>query len=69
MAVDGRDLDVWVNGFRSDVGMGRHGTGLFATSAETADGSRTTIVAFRSVQDIDTLIPALRRLTEEQGAP
>ena len=43
--------------------------GLFATSAETADGSRTTIVAFRTDQDIDTLIPALRRLTEEQTAP
>jgi AcrR family transcriptional regulator len=43
--------------------------GLFATAAETADGSRTTIVAFRSDQDIDTLIPALRRLTEEQAAP
>jgi AcrR family transcriptional regulator len=43
--------------------------GLFATSAETADGGRTTIVAFRSDQDIDTLIPALRRLTEEQPAP
>ena len=43
--------------------------GLFTTSAETADGSRTTIVAFRSDHDIDTLIPALRRLTEEQAAP
>ena len=43
--------------------------GLFTASAETADGSGTTIVAFRSDQDIDTLIPALRRLTEEQAAP
>jgi AcrR family transcriptional regulator len=43
--------------------------GLFTTSAEAADGSSTTIVAFRSDQDIDTLIPALRRLTEGQAAP
>jgi len=36
--------------------------GLFTTSAEAADGSSTTIVAFRTGQDIDTLLPALRRL-------
>jgi AcrR family transcriptional regulator len=36
---------------------------LFAASAETAD-SGTTIVAFRSSQDIETLVPALRHITE-----
>ena len=43
----------------------RHVIGLFTASAGT-DGNSTTIVAFRSGQDIDTLIPALRRLAEEQ---
>jgi AcrR family transcriptional regulator len=38
---------------------------LYAAPAESAGGNGTTIVAFRSDQDIDTLIPALRRLTEE----
>jgi AcrR family transcriptional regulator len=42
--------------------------GLFTAPAETADGTGATIVAFRTGQDIDTLIPALRRLTEEQPA-
>ena len=37
-------------------------------TANTANGNGTTIVAFRSDQDIDTLIPALRRLTEDQPA-
>jgi AcrR family transcriptional regulator len=39
---------------------------LFAAPAETAGGNGTTIVAFRSGQDIDTVIPALRRLTGEE---
>jgi AcrR family transcriptional regulator len=38
--------------------------GLFTAPAEAAGGNGTTIVAFRTGQDIDTLIPALRRLTE-----
>jgi AcrR family transcriptional regulator len=38
--------------------------GLFTAPAETAGGNGTTIVAFRTGQDIDTLIPALRRLTQ-----
>jgi AcrR family transcriptional regulator len=42
--------------------------GLFAASAGKADGNGTTIVAFRSGEDIETLIPALRRLAEEQPA-
>jgi AcrR family transcriptional regulator len=42
-------------------------TGLFAAPAETVGGNGATIVAFRSDQDIDTLIPALRRLTEESA--
>ena len=39
---------------------------LFAAPAEALGGNGTTIVAFRSGQDIDTVIPALRRLTEGQ---
>jgi AcrR family transcriptional regulator len=39
---------------------------LFAASAETAD-SGTTIVAFRSSQDIETLVPALRNITENSS--
>jgi AcrR family transcriptional regulator len=39
---------------------------LFAAPAEALGGNGTTIVAFRSGQDIDTVIPALRRLTGEQ---
>jgi AcrR family transcriptional regulator len=39
--------------------------GLFTASAETADGGGTTIVAFRTGQDIGALIPALRRLTAD----
>jgi AcrR family transcriptional regulator len=39
---------------------------LFAAPAETLGGNGTTIVAFRSGQDIDTVIPALRRLADEQ---
>ena len=38
---------------------------LFAASGEKPDGSGTTIVAFRTGQDIDVLIPALRRLAGE----
>jgi AcrR family transcriptional regulator len=37
--------------------------GLFTAPVGTAD-SGTTVVAFRTGQDINTLIPALRRLTE-----
>jgi AcrR family transcriptional regulator len=39
---------------------------LFTASAETAIGTGTTIVAFRTGQDIDALIPDLRRLAEQQ---
>ena len=39
---------------------------LYAAPAETAAGNGTTIVAFRSGQDIDAVIPALRRLAGEQ---
>jgi AcrR family transcriptional regulator len=38
---------------------------LYAAPAETAGGNGTTIVAFRSGQDIDAVIPALRRLADE----
>ena len=38
--------------------------GLFTASAETAIGTGTTIVAFRTGQDIGALIPALERLTQ-----
>jgi AcrR family transcriptional regulator len=41
-------------------------TGLFAAPAETAGGTGTTIVAFRSGRDIDALIPDLRRLAEQR---
>jgi AcrR family transcriptional regulator len=37
--------------------------GLFTTPAGSPDGSGTTIVAFRTGQDIDTLIPELQRIT------
>ena len=40
-------------------------TGLFTASAEMADGTGATIVAFRTGQDLNTLIPALRSLTQE----
>ena len=45
--------------------------GLFAPSASPvrADGSGTTIVACRTGQDIDTMLPALRRLLEESPGP
>jgi AcrR family transcriptional regulator len=39
-------------------------TGLFTASAGTSRGAGTTVVAFSGEQDIDTLIPALRRLLE-----
>jgi AcrR family transcriptional regulator len=42
--------------------------GLFTASAGKTDGNGTTIVAFRSGEDIEALIPALRRLAEEQPA-
>jgi len=41
---------------------------LFAASADKKDGNGTTIVAFRSRDDIETLIPVLRRLAGEQPA-
>ena len=52
---------------------GRRGAGPGDRSFRRARRDRraangTTIVAFRSDQDIDTLIPALRRLTEQQPA-
>jgi AcrR family transcriptional regulator len=37
---------------------------LFAGPPASAPGSGTTIVAFRSGQDLDALLPALRRITE-----
>lgn len=37
---------------------------LFATTVAKGDGNGTTIVAFRTGQDIDTLIPVLRNLAE-----
>jgi AcrR family transcriptional regulator len=41
---------------------------LYATPGGRADGNGTTIVAFRTGQDIDALIPALQRLAGEQTA-
>jgi AcrR family transcriptional regulator len=41
---------------------------LFTTSAGQADGNGTTIVAFRTGQDIDALIPALRQLAGQPPA-
>jgi AcrR family transcriptional regulator len=46
-------------------------TGLFTAPAGAAgagDGSGATIVAFRSGQDLDALIPALRRLAESASS-
>jgi AcrR family transcriptional regulator len=43
--------------------------GLFTASAGKADGNGTTIVAFRSGDDIEALIPVLRDLAGEQPAP
>jgi hypothetical protein len=42
--------------------------GLFAAPAGNVGGNGTTIVAFRTGQDIDALIPALQRLTAEPPA-
>lgn len=42
--------------------------GLFAASAGESGGNGTTIVAFRSRDDIEALIPVLRRLAGEQSA-
>ena len=42
--------------------------GLFAASGGKTDGNGTTIVAFRSSDDIEALIPVLRRLAGEQPA-
>ncbi len=39
--------------------------GLFAGAAGQAAGPGTTIVAFRTGRDIDTLLPELRRLAED----
>jgi AcrR family transcriptional regulator len=41
---------------------------LFTASGAKADGNGTTIVAFRTSQDIDLLIPALRDLAGERPA-
>jgi AcrR family transcriptional regulator len=41
---------------------------LFTTSAGQADGYGTTIVAFRTGQDINALIPVLQQLAEEPPA-
>jgi AcrR family transcriptional regulator len=41
---------------------------LFTPSAGQADGNGTTIVAFRTGQDIDALIPALRQLAGQPPA-
>jgi hypothetical protein len=41
-------------------------TGLFTASADASGGTHTTVVAFSGEQDIETLIPALRRLVEGQ---
>ncbi len=41
---------------------------LFTTSAGQADGNGTTIVAFRTGQDINALIPALQQLADEPPA-
>jgi len=38
--------------------------GLFTASADASGGTGTTVVAFSGEQDIETLIPALRRLVE-----
>jgi len=40
--------------------------GLFTASAAAPGGTGTTVVAFSGEQDIETLIPALRRLVEGQ---
>ena len=46
----------------------RQVTGLFAAPGDAADG--TTIVAFRTSHDLDTLLPSLRRFIEaREGAP
>lgn len=42
---------------------------LFTTSGAKASGNGTTIVAFRSGQDLDALIPALQNLAGEPFAP
>ena len=38
--------------------------GLFAGPAGRADGHGTTVVAFRTGQDLEAVLPALRRLIE-----
>jgi len=40
---------------------------VFAVPVDAADGSGTTIVAFRTGQDINTLIPELRRIAGPPG--
>ena len=52
-----------------EAGM-RQVISVFATPA-AASGARdgTTVVAFRASQDLDTLLPALRRLFESPGTP
>jgi hypothetical protein len=39
--------------------------GLFTSPVGKPDGNGTTIVAFRTGQDLDAVIPLLRRLAEE----
>jgi len=52
--------------YEVDQALGRV-TGLFVAPADKV-GDGTTIVAFRTGHDIDTVIPTLRRLTEERPA-
>ncbi len=40
---------------------------LFTADAARANGAGTTIVAFRSGQDLDALLPSLRRITEGEA--
>ena len=41
---------------------------LFAAAAAVPGGDGTTIVAFRTGQDLDTLLPSLRRFIEAPGS-
>jgi AcrR family transcriptional regulator len=64
----------WLRGESSDPvaevdAAMRQVIGLFAAPASSPDanGGGTTIVAFRTGQDLDTLLPALRRLTGDSA--
>src|SRR5215472_7777355 len=46
----------------------RQVAGLFATRATERTGDGTTVVAFRSGQDLDALLPALRSIVEAPSA-